>query len=182
MCSWSAKHTTKVINWATERYAKSIFTVIRWLNMMKSNEHNFSLQDMLKMCFWALLLLPGFTSPEWDWKWFHNKPMLQRKLYSCKHNKPASKPQKGLIWKNHVRRKTRIIMEEMWLWVFLYVGCSQNEKPHLRLMRHRLDKDRGRHLFSIQFQDVNNVPPSKQSGDNPWGNTIILSATHNIFY
>lgn len=48
-------------------------------------------------------------------------------------------------------------------------------------MRHRLDKEGGHHLFSIPDQDVNNVPPSKQTGNSPQGNTIVLSATHNTF-
>lgn len=66
--------------------------------------------------------------------------------------------------------------------VDFYVGCSPNKKPHLRLMRHRLDKERGRHLFSIPNQDVNNVPPSKHTRSNPWENTTFISATLNTFY
>ena len=62
-----------------------------------------------------------------------------------------------------------------------YIGCPQNEKPHLRLMRHRLDTEGGRHLFSIPDQDVNKVPPSKQTGTGPGGNAIAPSATYNTF-
>lgn len=55
-----------------------------------------------------------------------------------------------------------------WVWkkcpsMAFHIFCSQSEQPHLRLMRHRLDKEGGRHLFSIPHQDVNNVPPSKRS-------------------
>lgn len=35
------------------------------------------------------------------------------KFNSCKHNKPVSKLQKGLIWENHARRKTKIVTVKM---------------------------------------------------------------------
>lgn len=55
------------------------------------------------------------------------------------------------------------------------------ESPHLRLMRRRLDKEAGRHLFSIPDQDVNNVPPSKQAANSPYGNAIVSSAHFKYF-
>lgn len=58
---------------------------------------------------------------------------------------------------------------------------SENQKPYLRSVRHGLHKEERRHLFSIPDEDVNNVPPSKQTGIRPLGISIVLSATHNTF-
>lgn len=58
--------------------------------------------------------------------------------------------------------------------VDFHIGCSQNEKPHVRLTRHRLNKAGRTPSFSILDQDVNNVPPSKQTGNSRWGCTIVF--------
>lgn len=96
------------------------------------------------------------------------------KFKLCKHNKSASKNFKKASSERIMHRGKTHSLWRKYMKVDFHISCSWNEKPHVRLMRHRLNKAGRTPSFVILDQDVNNVPPSKRTGNSRWGCTIVF--------